>query len=71
MRVSRATGLFLACSGLGIEFLSEPKKLTVEGYIHILREAVDQAIDLRERGAALENQMAPQLRQRKEHIQRF
>ncbi|MFY8269453.1 MAG: hypothetical protein ACOVLK_08640 [Terrimicrobiaceae bacterium] len=52
-------------------FLAETQKLTVEGNVHILREAVDEAIDLRERGAALENQMASKLRQGKEHIQRF
>ena len=66
-----ATRSFLACSGLGIVFLAETQKLSAERNVHILREPVDETIDFRERGAALQYLMVLRVRHVQELIQRF
>lgn len=51
--------------------LAKTQELAVEGDVHVLRKAVDEAVNLRERGAAFEDEVPAQLRQGKEGIQRL
>jgi hypothetical protein len=63
--------LLLAGRGLRIVFVTEAEELAVEGNVHILGKAVDEAIDLRKRGAALENEVFPQIGEGEQRVEGF